>query len=58
MAQAPSTLAQSEVDARPARRRRSRREVNTLPLLAPAVIVLLLWMVVPLGLTLWFSGCW
>ncbi len=29
--------------------------VKTLPLVAPAVIVLLLWMIVPLGMTLWFS---
>jgi sorbitol/mannitol transport system permease protein len=36
-------------------RRRSRRDVNTLPLLAPSVGVLLLWMIVPLALTLWFS---
>jgi sorbitol/mannitol transport system permease protein len=36
-------------------RRRCRRDVNTTPLLAPAVIVLLLWMIVPLALTVWFS---
>ena len=35
--------------------RRSRRSVNTLPLLAPSVIVLFLWMIVPLAMTLWFS---
>lgn len=29
--------------------------VKTLPLVAPAVIVLLLWMLVPLAMTLWFS---
>jgi sorbitol/mannitol transport system permease protein len=34
---------------------RSRRSVNTLPLLAPSVILLLLWMIVPLAMTLWFS---
>jgi sorbitol/mannitol transport system permease protein len=38
-----------------ARSRRSRRDVNTLPLMAPSVTVLLLWMIVPLALTLWFS---
>jgi sorbitol/mannitol transport system permease protein len=38
-----------------ATRRRSRRSVNTLPLTAPAVTVLLLWMIVPLAMTLWFS---
>src|SRR4051812_29504615 len=34
---------------------RSRRSVNTLPLMAPSVIVLFLWMIVPLAMTLWFS---
>jgi sorbitol/mannitol transport system permease protein len=38
-----------------AKRRRSRRDVNTQPLMAPSVIVLLLWMIVPLALTVWFS---
>lgn len=33
----------------------SKRRVNTLPLLSPAVFVLLLWMIVPLVMTLWFS---
>jgi sorbitol/mannitol transport system permease protein len=45
-ASAPSTAA---------RRGRRRRDVNTLPLMAPSVTVLLLWMIVPLALTLWFS---
>jgi sorbitol/mannitol transport system permease protein len=31
------------------------RQVSTLPLVAPSVIVLLLWMIVPLVMTLWFS---
>ncbi len=31
------------------------RSVNTTPLVAPSVIVLFLWMIVPLGMTLWFS---
>ena len=35
--------------------RRSQRNVRTLPLIAPSVIVLLLWMIVPLAMTLWFS---
>lgn len=35
--------------------RRSQRSVNTLPLLAPSVVVLFLWMIVPLAMTLWFS---
>ena len=38
-----------------ARRGRRRRDVNTLPLMAPSVVVLLLWMIVPLALTVWFS---
>ncbi len=33
----------------------SYRRVNTLPLLSPAFFVLLLWMIVPLVMTLWFS---
>ena len=49
-----STIAAS-APATAARGRRSRRDVNTLPLMAPSVIVLLLWMIVPLALTLWFS---
>jgi sorbitol/mannitol transport system permease protein len=36
-------------------RRRSRRSVNTLPLIGPSVGVLFLWMIVPLAMTLWFS---
>jgi sorbitol/mannitol transport system permease protein len=35
--------------------RRSQRNVRTLPLIAPSVIVLFLWMIVPLVMTLWFS---
>jgi sorbitol/mannitol transport system permease protein len=31
------------------------RTLNTLPLMAPSVVVLLLWMIVPLVMTLWFS---
>src|SRR3954470_18154073 len=33
----------------------SSRSVNTVPLVAPSVIVLFLWMIVPLVMTLWFS---
>ena len=33
---------------------RSQR-VRTAPLLAPSVVLLLVWMIVPLGMTLWFS---
>ncbi|MBD3882415.1 sugar ABC transporter permease [Phormidium tenue FACHB-886] len=35
--------------------RRSRRQASTLPLVAPSVIALLLWMIVPLAMTVWFS---
>lgn len=47
----------ASVDAMaPAKTSRSRRRnVNTLPLLGPSVAVLLLWMIVPLAMTLWFS---
>ncbi|WP_062235608.1 carbohydrate ABC transporter permease [Aureimonas sp. N4] len=34
---------------------RSRRAVRTGPLLAPSVVLLLAWMIVPLAMTLWFS---
>jgi sorbitol/mannitol transport system permease protein len=34
---------------------RSRRSVNALPLMAPSVVILFLWMIVPLVMTLWFS---
>lgn len=34
---------------------RSERNVSTRPLIAPSVIVLFLWMIVPLAMTLWFS---
>jgi sorbitol/mannitol transport system permease protein len=33
----------------------TKRQVSTLPLMAPSVIALLLWMIVPLVMTLWFS---
>ncbi|MBD2463200.1 sugar ABC transporter permease [Oscillatoria sp. FACHB-1407] len=34
---------------------KSKRQVATLPLVAPSVTVLLIWMIVPLLMTLWFS---
>ena len=37
------------------RMRARRRRVDTRPLLSPAVFVLVLWMIVPLAMTLWFS---
>jgi sorbitol/mannitol transport system permease protein len=36
-------------------KRKSRRQANTLPLVAPSVVALLLWMIVPLAMTVWFS---
>jgi sorbitol/mannitol transport system permease protein len=39
----------------PPSRQRARRQASTLPLVAPSVVVLLLWMIVPLVMTLWFS---
>src|SRR5262245_50885406 len=33
----------------------TKRRVNTLPLISPAVFVLLVWATVPLAMTLWFS---
>ena len=33
----------------------SKRRLNTLPLVGPSVGVLLVWMIVPLVMTLWFS---
>jgi sorbitol/mannitol transport system permease protein len=55
MSTAASTLADTPERAAARRARRHRRDVSTLPLLGPAVIVLLLWMIVPLSMTVWFS---
>jgi sorbitol/mannitol transport system permease protein len=55
MTDAQATSIAGSVPATAARRGRRRRDVNTLPLMAPSVIVLLLWMIVPLALTVWFS---
>jgi sorbitol/mannitol transport system permease protein len=55
MTDAQATSIAGSAPATAARRRRRRRDVNTLPLMAPSVIVLLLWMIVPLALTVWFS---
>jgi sorbitol/mannitol transport system permease protein len=49
------TPAPAPAPGRAVARRKGRRTVNTLPLKAPSVIVLLLWSVVPLVMTLWFS---
>lgn len=45
-------------EAGPRRRRfarRKSRDVPTLPLIGPSVLVLLVWMLVPLAMTVWFS---
>jgi sorbitol/mannitol transport system permease protein len=55
MAQSVTAQAAADQAVSAGKRRRSRRDVNTLPLMAPSVIVLLLWMIVPLALTVWFS---
>ncbi|MHC5746373.1 MAG: carbohydrate ABC transporter permease [Nostoc sp.] len=39
----------------PPTKQRTTRQVSTLPLVAPSVVVLLLWMIVPLVMTIWFS---
>ena len=36
-------------------KRKTQRQANTLPLVAPSVVALLLWMIVPLAMTVWFS---
>lgn len=38
-----------------AKRPRTRRTPGTLPLLAPSVVLLLVWSIVPLAMTLWYS---
>ncbi len=45
----------SSIPGPSAGRRAARRNLRTLPLKLPSVIVLLLWAVVPLVMTLWFS---
>lgn len=50
-----SSLAVRPQQETPPTQPRSRRQGSTLPLVAPSVIALLLWMIVPLAMTLWFS---
>lgn len=45
----------STLAAQPRNKAKSQRQVATLPLVGPSVVVLLLWMIVPLLMTLWFS---
>src|SRR4028118_948953 len=39
----------------PPAQQRNKRQASTLPLVAPSVIALVLWMIVPLVMTVWFS---
>ncbi|MET1027993.1 MAG: sugar ABC transporter permease [Dongiaceae bacterium] len=48
-------IAQPDIAEIPAQRSSGGREVRTLPLISPAVILLFLWMIVPLAMTLYFS---
>ncbi len=48
-------IAQPDIADIPAHRTGGGREVRTLPLISPAVILLFLWMIVPLAMTLYFS---
>jgi sorbitol/mannitol transport system permease protein len=50
----PAILQTPQTPDRPPRST-SRRQANTLPLVAPSVVALLLWMIVPLAMTVWFS---
>ncbi|NHC38253.1 carbohydrate ABC transporter permease [Scytonema millei] len=50
-----SSLAVKPQQATPPPAKRSKRQTSTLPLVAPSVVVLLLWMIVPLAMTVWFS---
>ena len=52
---ATSVVSTSPAAAPAAGGRRGQRNVNTLPLVAPSVVTLFLWMIVPLAMTLWFS---
>jgi sorbitol/mannitol transport system permease protein len=48
-------LTSSTIVSAPARSRRGGRGVDTRPLVWPSIGLLLIWMIVPLALTLWFS---
>ncbi|MBP5975443.1 sugar ABC transporter permease [Brasilonema sp. CT11] len=49
-----SLVVESRPEKPPIRQQR-KRKISTLPLVAPSVIALLLWMIVPLVMTIWFS---
>lgn len=50
-----SLVVKSHQATPPPTKQRTKRQVSTLPLVAPSVVVLLIWMIVPLVMTLWFS---
>ncbi|MEH2279631.1 MAG: sugar ABC transporter permease [Nostoc sp.] len=50
-----SLAVEPQSETPPPSKQRSKRQVSTLPLVAPSVVILLLWMIVPLVMTLWFS---
>ncbi|NEX20977.1 sugar ABC transporter permease [Thiorhodococcus mannitoliphagus] len=50
-----TTAANPSVTAGEQKQKRTKREIDTRPLLWPSVIVLFLWMIVPLGMTIYFS---
>ncbi|MBD2451664.1 sugar ABC transporter permease [Nostoc sp. FACHB-152] len=50
-----SLTVKPQYETPPPTRHRSKRQASTLPLVAPSVTVLLLWMIVPLVMTVWFS---
>ena len=50
-----ATIAAGDVKSAPPARR-SGQKVRTLPFVAPAVLILLVWMIVPLAMTLYFSA--
>lgn len=45
----------STLAVQPRNKAKTTRQVPTLPLVGPSVVVLLIWMIVPLLMTLWFS---
>lgn len=50
-----SSLAFKHHPETPPTQQQARRQASTLPLVAPSVIALLLWMIVPLVMTVWFA---
>lgn len=50
-----SSFAATSHPETPPTRQQVKRRATTLPLVAPSVIALLLWMIVPLAMTIWFA---